>query len=348
MSQAHSVPLSSKKDLGFVRGLLLALILAVLAQTAASLPLLRIMGPLVLAILFGMAWRAVFGIPAGAAAGIGFSSKKLLRLGIILLGMRLSWPDMVQAGPKVFLLAAVCLVFALAAVYGLCRMLGIDRRLGLLTACGTAICGAAAVVAIAPQVKAGDEETAVSAAIVALLGTAFTLSYTLLMPFVGLSSPGYGAWSGATLHEIAHVLAAAAPGGQEALRIALLVKLSRVALLVPVAVAAGWWTAREERKLTGQQESPGRSWRQLPIPWFIFGFLLVSGIHSLGILPAPAVEGTVTLSYTLLAMAMAGLGLNVDLGSFRRLGLKPLAAGLLGSMLLSGFGRILVSWFGLN
>ena len=135
-----------------------------------------------------------------------------------------------------------------------------------------------AVVTIAPQVKAKDDETAVGAAIIAILGTIFTLIYTLLYPVLGLSPYGYGVFSGATLHEIAHVIAAAAPGGSTAVDIAVIVKLTRVAMLVPVAILIGLWFGKSE----GSKEK--KSWRELPIPWFIFGFLAMSAVHSLGII----------------------------------------------------------------
>ena len=168
------------------------------------------MGQLVIAILIGMVWRAAIGVPHDAIAGTNFASKKLLRFGIILLGMRLNLVDIAKAGPKVLVIAAVVITFTIFVVYGLTKVFKVEKKLGILTACGTAICGAAAVVAIAPQVKAKDDETAVGAAIIAILGTIFTLIYTLLYPVLGLSPYGYGVFSGATLHEIAHVIAAAA------------------------------------------------------------------------------------------------------------------------------------------
>ena len=170
----------------------------------------------------------------------------MLRLGIILLGMRLNLVDIVKAGPKVLVIAAVVITFTIFVVYGLTKVFKVDKKLGILTACGTAICGAAAVVAIAPQVKAKDEETAVGAAIIAILGTIFTLIYTLLYPVLGFSPYGYGVFSGATLHEIAHVIAAAAPGGSTAVDIAVIVKLTRVAMLVPVAILIGLWFGKSE------------------------------------------------------------------------------------------------------
>ncbi|WP_150818818.1 YeiH family protein, partial [Streptococcus pneumoniae] len=187
-----------------------------------------IMGQLVIAILIGMVWRAAIGVPHDAIAGTNFASKKLLRFGIILLGMRLNLVDIAKAGPKVLVIAAVVITFTIFVVYGLTKVFKVEKKLGILTACGTAICGAAAVVAIAPQVKAKDDETAVGAAIIAILGTIFTLIYTLLYPLLGLSPYGYGVFSGATLHEIAHVIAAAAPGGSTAVDIAVIVKLTRV------------------------------------------------------------------------------------------------------------------------
>lgn len=254
--------------------------------------------------------------------------------------MRLNLMDIVAAGPRVFLLAVIVIIFAISVVYGLARLFKVDKRLSILTACGTAICGAAAVVAIAPQIKAKDDETAIGAAIVAILGTIFTLLYTFLYPFLGLSDLGYGVFSGATLHEIAHVIAAADAGGNAAVDMAVIVKLTRVALLVPVAILIGIWSNREERKVQGGAAKA--SWKSIPIPWFILGFLVVSGVNSLGIVSASVANGIVTIAYMLIAMAMAGLGLNVDLAAFRRLGMKSFAAGLIGSVMLSLVGFMLV------
>lgn len=126
---------------------------------------------------------------------------------------------------------------------------------------------------------------------------------------------------------------------------AVIVKLTRVALLVPVAILIGIWASRAEQQEKGN--STKLSWHTIPIPWFILGFLFVSGIHSFGIISADIASGIVTLAYMLIAMAMAGLGLNVDLVAFRRLGLTSFAAGLIGSVLLSGLGYVLVHLLGL-
>lgn len=346
MANAYALPIRQNKGFGFAQGVGLTLILAVVAKYLAGFPFLSIMGQLVIAILLGIIWRAVISVPQHTMTGISFSSKKLLRYGIILLGMRLNLIDIVHAGPKILAIAVINIVFTIFVVYGITKMFKVEKRLGILTACGTAICGAAAVVAISPQIKANDDETAIGAATVAILGTIFTLLYTFLYPVLGLTAQGYGIFSGATLHEVAHVIAAAAPGGKEAVDLAVIVKLTRVALLVPVAIVLGIWANRMERKENAEVQKA--SWKSIPIPWFILGFLVMSGVNTFGMIPVGLTNQIIVVAYLLIAMAMAGLGLNVDLVTFRRLGMKSFAAGLIGSVLLSVLGYVLVILFGLK
>ena len=344
-SQQAKIKTHPSLTIGFFQGIMITLLLSIAAKGLSALPFLSIMGQLVLAILLGILYRALVGVPQQAVGGISFSSKRLLRVGIILLGLKLNLADILHAGPKVAALAVINIVFTIFTVYGLARWLKVDRKLGLLTACGTAICGAAAVIAIAPQIKANDNETAISAATVAILGTFFTLMYTILYPILGLSVTGYGIFSGATLHEVAHVIAAAAPGGQEAVDIAVIVKLTRVAMLVPAAIIMALWEAHKQRSSKGLTKR--MEWRKLPVPWFIIGFLIMSGINTLGIMPVKVTAELILIAYFLLAMAMAGLGLGVDIITFRKLGKKPLLAGFLGSVLLSLLGFSLIQIFGL-
>lgn len=320
----------------FLKGVLLTLLIALVAKYIATFPFFSILGQLVIAIILGMAWRAAFKVQDSWQVGIAFSSKKLLRLGIILLGMRLNLADIYHAGANVFLIAVINLVFALLVVYGLTKMFKVEQKLGILTACGTAICGAAAVVAIAPQIKANEKETAVGAAIVALLGTIFTLIYTVIYSIIDLTPTEYGIFAGGTLHEIAHVIAAASAGGNEAIDIAVIVKLTRVALLVPVAIIIGIFY----RRIDKNKEKKAFSFSI--IPWFILGFLAMSAINSLGIIPANVAQAFVNIAYILIAMAMAGLGLNVEIKTFKELGVKAFIAGLIGSVCLSVLGYILV------
>ncbi|WGF36984.1 MULTISPECIES: YeiH family protein [Lysinibacillus] len=332
----RQLKLKSTLNPNFLKGILLTLLIALVAKYIATFPFLSILGQLVIAIILGMTWRATFKVQDSWQVGISFSSKKLLRFGIILLGMRLNLADIYHAGANVFLIAVINLLFALIVVYGLTKIFKVDQKLGILTACGTAICGAAAVVAIAPQIKANEKETAVGAAIVALLGTIFTLIYTLLYSIIDLTPTAYGIFAGGTLHEIAHVIAAASAGGNEAIDIAVIVKLTRVALLVPVAIVIGIFYRRMDKS------EEKKAFSLSIIPWFILGFLAMSAINSLGIIPANVSQALVDIAYILIAMAMAGLGLNVEMKTFKELGVKAFIAGLIGSVCLSVLGYILV------
>ncbi|MGW6384949.1 YeiH family protein [Peribacillus butanolivorans] len=333
------------KKLGFIKGIVLTLLIAIAAKFLAELPFLHIMGQLVIAIIIGVFWKSIVGLPDYVVAGTNYSSKVLLRFGIILLGMRLNLKDIFNAGPKTFAVGAISLVFAILVVYGLTRLIKVEKKLGILIACGTGICGAAAVLAISTQIKAKEKDTAIAVATVAVLGTTFTFGYTILYPFLGLSDQGYGIFSGATLHEIAHVIAASAPGGNEAVDMAVMVKLTRVALLIPVAIFIGFIMNLKERTA-----NPGKkfSWKSIQIPWFILGFLATSALYSTGVVPAAIAEYIVSLSYLLMAMSMAGLGLNIDLVIFKKYGGKPFVAGLFGSILLSILGYVLVRVLQLN
>ncbi len=323
-------------------GMGIPLAIALFAKLISTLPFFKIMGFLVLAILLGMLWSGLFKVPARAEAGIQFTSKRILRVGIILLGMRLNFIELINAGPKIFTLSVIDILFALFIVYALARWMGVDKKLGILTASGTAICGAAAIAAIAPQVKAKDQEIAISVTIVAILGTFFTLIYTFLFPYLGLSDLNYGVFSGATLHEIAHVMAAAVPGGNSAIDEAIIVKLSRVALLVPIAM--GIYYLFNKTKASGE-ENKGPT---IPVPWFIVGFLLASGVNTLQVIPQPLTQFIITVAYLLIAMAMAALGLGINITLFKKIGYKPFIAAFIGSILLSILGYVLVQYGGMG
>ncbi|MFS0576880.1 YeiH family protein [Sporosarcina sp. 179-K 3D1 HS] len=314
---------------GYWTGIGLTLIIAVIAKLATSLPFLSLIGPLVFAILIGIVWNTFFPVRTVWEPGIHFSSKILLRAGIILLGMRLNLSDIAAAGWPAFLLATSSVIIGIGAVYGMAKLLKVDNTIGFLTACGTGICGAAAIVAVSSQMKAKAEQTAVSVAIISLLGMLFTFLYSVFYQVLGLSSEAYGMFAGGTLHEIANVVAAGDVGGAAALDLALVVKLTRVILLVVVAACVGIWMTKKHR-----QEGETFNIKKLPIPWFIFGFLAMSAFYSTGIVPEQIASMLVSLSYVLMAMAMAGLGLNVKLEAFKRAGMKPLIAGLGGTIIL--------------
>ncbi|MBN8193827.1 YeiH family putative sulfate export transporter [Bacillus sp. NTK074B] len=322
---------------GWAKGVLLTALLAFISGTIAEYPFFSIMGVMIISILMGMSWKGVMDIPQDAYPGITFSSKILLRAGIILMGLRLNVEQIASAGFSVVLVDVIVIVFTLAFMMALGKLLRIDRHISALIAVGTAVCGAAAIVAVAPLIGAKKEMTAISVAFIAIMGTIVTIFYTFLYPLLGLSPHDYGVLTGSTLHELAHVIAAAAPGGDMGSDTAILVKLGRVALLIPVAIILGILFNKTDSKKTAEK----RAFKDLPVPWFIFGFLFMCFINTIGFLPAAVTQMLIALSIFLLSMAMAGLGLSVNFSEFKKLNSKVLATGVTGAIALVILGFLL-------
>ncbi|HET7616753.1 MAG TPA: putative sulfate exporter family transporter, partial [Bacillales bacterium] len=190
-----------------------------------------------------------------------------------------------------------------------------------------------AIAAVSPILKAKEEDTAIGVGIIALMGTVFALIYTVIRPFLPLSAMDYGIWSGISLHEIAHVALAAAPAGQDPLAVALLAKLGRVFLLVPLSFVLMFWMRK-------RSEGTVDAGTKTPFPWFLIGFVIMSLIGSYAVGNYIPVSDRILadigeLSHFILTAAMVGLGLNVSFKALRTKALRPLAAMTLTSILLS-------------
>lgn len=327
--RSHSRPKFSNHHKGLVKGILLTLVLALLAGMIGKLPFFSVMGVMIISIILGMAWKGIMDVPADSPIGITFTSKFLLRAGIILMGLRLNFEQILSAGFSIILIDVIVIVFTLTLMMYIGKLLSIDRHLSALIAVGTAVCGAAAIVAVAPIIGAKKELTAISVAFIAIIGTIVTIFYTFLYPFLGMDPYNYGILTGSTLHELAHVIAAAAPGGDVSSDTAILVKLGRVALLIPVAFVLGLFFKKKD-----QQPLKKQTFKNLPIPWFIFGFLAMCLVNTIGILSEPLTQFLIALSILLLSMAMAGLGLGVNFKEFKKLSTKVLFTGALGTAAL--------------
>ena len=221
--------------------------------------------------------------------------------------------------------------------YNLARRFGVDRHLAILTASGTGICGAAAVMGIASQLPTSEKEAerhgedkVVAVAIVAILGTLFTLVDIAVGPLLGMSATQFGVMAGGSLHEIAHAVAAGGAGGSESLDIAIITKLSRVLLLAPAAIVIGVWY----RKAEGV-EADGKG--KVPIPWFMVGFVAASVIGTFAPLTQEMLDGLVKVSYLLLGMAMAALGMTVNFRVLLTRGRNAFVAALITSVVLLAF-----------
>lgn len=326
-------------------GLLLALALALASLWLATLPWLAAHGvsALTVAMLLGML-AANLGPrhTRPAPATLAFCKGTVLRTGIVLFGLRLTLGELGQLGPTVWLIdaAVLCSTFALAQWAG--PRLGLDRESSVLIGAGSAICGAAAVMAAQPVIRASGERASLAVAGVVLFGSIAMLLYPAAYPLLaslGVSDTAYGIMTGSTLHEVAQVVAAGKAVSDQAANAAVLTKMLRVMMLAPFLLLLAAWWQRRQPQAHGQRGQRGR----ITIPWFAFGFVAMVALNSSGWLPASVVAPLQQLTTLLLATAMAALGLDTRASAIRAAGWQPLLlAGLLFGWLMLGGG--LFNW----
>lgn len=307
-----------------------------------SLPLSGL-SPLILAILLGVVVCNVTSIPRVLLPGLGFTSKKLLRLGIVFLGLKLVLSDIWALGWKVLLAVVVVVAVGIAGTVVMGRVLGVERQLTLLVACGFSICGAAAVAGVAgatdPHGKK-ERETITAVALVVLFGTLMIPVVPLLSHAMGLSDHSAGVWGGACVHEIAQVVAVGGVLGGEALTVAVIVKLARVLMLAPVIAVVGLVQRR-----TGTTRSSDGSAPPI-VPLFIVGFLAMVVLRSFVPLPSSVLSAGSFLQTALLGAAMFGLGCGVKVRELVQVGGKPFVLAALATVLMAVVALLFVMWVG--
>lgn len=345
-------------------GLAFTFVIALVSFYLGKLPGLDHVGALACAILIAVAYRQFAGYPEALRPGIQFASKKLLRFAIILFGLKLNIDVVLSQGLGLLARDVIVIVFAITATLLLSKWLKADGSLSLLLGIGTGVCGAAAIAAVSPIVKAKEEDTAISAGLIALVGTLFAIAYTVIRPFMPFTQLEYGTWAGISLHEMAHVALAGAPAGTDGLAMALLAKLGRVLLLVPLSFILFYWMNRRARKKhevrsfihTGEaagrvayatQGNEADCSSKMEFPWFLVGFIVMSLIGSyvfgkIIIVPQRLLESVSFITSFMISMAMIGLGLNVDLKEVRNKAMRPLLVMVIVSLMLSGLAYLMV------
>lgn len=308
----------------FLPGLGLSIGIAVLALMAERLQQQFVgwvfLDGLVVAIMAGITANSVFGLAERFRAGVNFAAKTVLELAIVLLGGTISAGAVLQIGPMVVGAIVLVVVVALALSYGIGRALGLDARLATLVACGNSICGNSAIMATAPIIKAPAEDVAASIAFTAALGVLVVLLLPLSVRLLGISEWQYGVIAGLSVYAVPQVLAATVPVGIMSTQIGTLVKLIRVLMLGPVVLTLG---------LMQKNRTRGTLPVSVLLPWFILGFIAMMMARSLGLLPEAAIPALHSASTHLTLIAMAALGLSVDLRSVMASGGRVLAAGFL-------------------
>lgn len=327
------------KHARLLSGLALTATIAALAFALRHLPGLTAFSPMILAIVIGMAFHNLVGTPVSAKAGVAFSMRKVLRFAIILLGLQLTAAQVAEVGAGGVALIAATLVSTFAFTLWLGRLIGVERPLAELIAAGTSICGASAVIATNTVTRAPDEDVAYAVACVTVFGSIAMFGYPLLQAGLGLDAHAYGLWTGASIHEIAQVVAAAFQGGQQAGEFGTVAKLTRVMMLAPMVITLG--LAARARTTGGGQQAGGA-----PMPWFVLGFVAMVALNSVVTIPPEAKASIVTLTTFLLTMALAAMGLETDFRKLRAKGVRPLFLGLGAFLFIATFSLMAVKLLG--
>jgi uncharacterized integral membrane protein (TIGR00698 family) len=328
--------------LAILPGLVLNSTIAGAAFGLRMLPGMATFSPMILSIMIAIAFHNSVGTAAWAKAGVTFSLRRLLRLAIILLGLQLTSHQVVEIGGRGLgiIVATVFATFAFAIWIG--RLLGVEAKLAQLIAAGTSICGASAVIATNTVTNAADEDVAYAVACVTVFGSVAMFSYPLLPGLLHLDPHGFGLWSGASIHEIAQVVAVAFQDGQKAGEFGTIAKLSRVMLLAPMVIAIGLVAARGAKDGKSAAASSARP----PVPWFVLGFLALVGVNSLVTIPPDAKAWIVAATTFLLSVALAAMGLETSIGKLMAKGVRPALLGALAFLFIATFSLTLIKMMG--
>lgn len=301
--------------------------------------------PMIIGIVLGMLYANSLRnhLPETWVPGIQFCSKKLLRLGIILYGFRLTFQDIVEVGLAGIIIDAIVVAVTVIGGYWIGKALKMDRDIALLTSVGSGICGAAAVLGAEATIRTQPYKTAVAVATVVIFGTISMFIYPIAYRagILDLDPQQMGIYAGSTLHEVAHAVGAGNAMGAEISNATIIVKMIRVMLLVPVLLVLALWVAAQARKNT----STGSAQKgKLAIPWFAMLFLVVIGFNSLDLLPHSVVEVINYICTFLLTMAMVALGAETSINKFRKAGAKPFVLAFILYVWLLGGGYLLARY----
>lgn len=282
------------------------------------------LSPMIVGIILGMLYANSLrnNLPETWVPGIHFCSKRILRIGIILYGFKLTFQDVLAVGLPAILIDAIIVTITIYGGVLIGRMLKMDRGIALLTSIGSGICGAAAILGAESTIQTKPYKTAVAVSTVVIFGTISMFIYPILYRngIFDLPINEMGIFTGATIHEVAHTVGAGNAMGKEISDVAIIVKMIRVMMLVPVLLITGFMAAKSAAQTTTTQN---KSLKNISIPWFAVGFLVVIGFNSFDLLPQGLLSFINNLDTFLLTMAMTALGAETSIDKFRKAGAKP-------------------------
>ncbi len=331
---------SPENRAGTLGGILFVAIFAAAATYVSALAPVKALGlsPLVIGIVIGIFYANTLHnqTPEAWQGGITFSGKKILRFAIVFYGFRITFQQIAEVGLDGFLVSLIMLTSTLILGSWLgYKIFGMEKDTSILTASGASVCGAAAVLATEPVLKAEEYKTAIAVSMVVLFGTISMFLYPVLYTtifenatgFLHMSAREFGIYVGGTIHEVAQVVAvpASVPGSPEEMaNAAVIVKMTRVIMIAPMLIVLGLYLAYSAKKEGGDTNNK----MKLVIPWFAVYFIGVAGFNSLHLVPQNIVDIINEIDTFLLTMAMTALGMGTIFSKFKGLGLAPVYTAL--------------------
>lgn len=326
MSAVKSVP-------ALLPGFLAALAVAAVAKFLEELLPIPLIGASVIALFLGMFLNQYRKPGARMAPGLKFTSKKVLKFAIILLGASLSMGTVLHIGR----LSLTVMVFTLLTCFGggyfVGKALGLNWRLSNMISAGTGICGGSAIAAMAPVIDAEDSDIAYAMSATFLFDMVMIVLFPIMGRALGLSDVAYGLWAGTAVNDTSSVVAAGYAFSEAAGDFATMVKLTRTLSIIPTVLVFSVIALRE-RRAAGSGEENERIHLTTIFPWFILGFLAMAGLNSLGLFPAVFSESMKELSKFLMVAALAAIGMNTDFCQMRKSGANPMIHGFIISLLV--------------
>jgi uncharacterized integral membrane protein (TIGR00698 family) len=340
---------SPDKRAGTFSGIGFVAIFAAAATMIASLEFISKLGisPLVIGIVLGIFYANTLHnqIPDAWETGITFSAKKILRFAIVFYGFRITFQQIAEVGMEGFMVSLIMLstTFILGTWAGQ-KLFKLDKETSMLNASGASVCGAAAVLATEPVLKAEGHKTAIAVSMVVLFGTIAMFLYPILYTsgILDMTAKEFGIYVGGTIHEVAQVVAVPASipdAPAEMVNDAVIVKMTRVIMIAPMLILLGLYLSYSARKEGGEGSTV-----KLVIPWFAVYFIAMAGFNSLQVVPQNLVDVINEVDTFLLTMAMTALGMGTRFAKFKGLGLAPVyTAGLMFAWLVIG-GYFITKW----
>jgi uncharacterized integral membrane protein (TIGR00698 family) len=323
-----------KQYLSYLPGLAVALVIAAVAKWLESLLPIHMIGASVIAMFIGILINAIKKPNATFAPGIRFTSKKVLKFAIILLGASLNITTILEVGK--FSLAVM--VFTLLTCFGIGhftgKWLGLNWKMSNLISAGTGICGGSAIAAIAPVIDATDTDVAFGISATFLFDMAMILLFPIMGKALGLTDQAYGLWAGTAVNDTSSVVAAGYAFSEGAGDFATMVKLTRTLSIIPTVVIFALINLRLKRKEAGNSDAKLQVNVGSIFPWFILGFLVMAAFSSLGWIPANVASFLKSTSKFLMVAALAAIGLNTSFRDMKKVGLAPMLHGFIISALV--------------